>query len=386
MAYDEDTHITHISGLSDGSIPIHASARGPLQASTQCRQARLGAAHFTEPDVMEPHAALAELVDNASDEGATLVTIDVAGDALVFADDGPGCSADAIVGALGGHRTTTKTDASLLKTGKYGQAFARACLSLGREVTILSYPEAHGGDVLHVACVSPRLLEDTGAAACLLPVATFKRSGGAWAEHVETEDGRVLGAAYAEFGALAGDNLRNVLLYGGLGGDAAALLDAAAAYQRPKGLVLLIGDLDARVDCRPGEETIFFKQSEGQTTKTVKDKYRYKQDARYALGWNYPVFSGVADELPSHLERLAREPASSDGRVSSRESRRDTRRHPTPSPSVGGSPAAATSGSSAGSCSPWTSRRAPNPTARSSATATGSRRTCASKARAARRS
>ena len=79
----------------------------------------------------------------------------------------------------------------------------------------------------------------------------------------------------------------------------------ANKYRRANGLVIIVSDLDKRVVPCQADKTIYFKQSEGQRSKTRDDVYPYRQDARHALGWQYVVCSGAADQLPEEYKELA---------------------------------------------------------------------------------
>ena len=114
----------HAENADDVSAVSDAKAPGP------CRHAILGPSHYAEADKMRLDGTLAELVSNAGDAGATRVDIDCDDAKIIVADNGCGCDA-AGIGALGGHRTSTRTDASARFTGKFGPAFTRAVLSLG---------------------------------------------------------------------------------------------------------------------------------------------------------------------------------------------------------------------------------------------------------------
>ena len=173
----------HAENADDVSAVSDAKAPGP------CRHAILGQSHYAEADKMRLDGTLAELVDNAGDAGATRVDIDCDDAKIIVADNGCGCDA-AGIGALGGHRTSTRTDASERFTGKFGQAFTRAVLSLGDTCTVISYQ----GLVFHVGLLSKKLQIESNTRECLLPVASFRYPSGyedVVVEVVEDDDGQL---------------------------------------------------------------------------------------------------------------------------------------------------------------------------------------------------
>ena len=273
-------HADDVSAMSD------AKKVGP------CRHAWLGSDHIAKPDTMRLDGTLAELVDNSGDAGATRVDIDCDDVTITIADDGCGCDA-AGIGALGGHRTSTRTDASERFTGKFGQAFTRAVLSLGDTCTVISYQ----GLVFHVGLLSKRLQIESNTRECLLPVASFRYPSGyeeKVVEVVEDEDGQLWNKGSLIFERLIKANLENILAYG-CADTKDALVALANKYRRANGLIIIVSDLDKRVVPCQADKTIYFKQSEGQRSKTRDDVYPYRQDARHALGWQYVICSGAAD-------------------------------------------------------------------------------------------
>ena len=251
---------------------------------------------------MRLDGTLAELVDNAGDAGATRVDIDCDDAKIIVADNGCGCDA-AGIGALGGHRTSTRTDASERFTGKFGQAFTRAVLSLGDTCTVISYQ----GLVFHVGLLSKKLQIESNTRECLLPVASFRYPSGyedVVVEVVEDDDGQLWNKGSLIFERLIKANLENILAYG-CADTKDALVALANKYRRANGLVIIVSDLDKRVVPCQADKTIYFKQSEGQRSKTRDDVYPYRQDARHALGWQYVVCSGAADQLPEEYKELA---------------------------------------------------------------------------------
>ena len=278
------------------------SAMSDAKAPGPCRHAILGQSHYAEADKMRLDGTLAELVDNAGDAGATRVDIDCDDAKIIVADNGCGCDA-AGIGALGGHRTSTRTDASERFTGKFGQAFTRAVLSLGDTCTVISYQ----GLVFHVGLLSKKLQIESNTRECLLPVASFRYPSGyeeKVVEVVEDEDGQLWNKGSLIFERLIKANLENILAYG-CADTKDALVALANKYRRANGLVIIVSDLDKRVvPCR-ADKTIYYKQSEGQRSKTRDDVYPYRQDARHALGWQYVVCSGAADQLPEEYKELA---------------------------------------------------------------------------------
>ncbi len=286
----------HAENADDVSAVSDAKAPGP------CRHAILGQSHYAEADKMRLDGTLAELVDNAGDAGATRVDIDCDDAKIIVADDGCGCDA-AGIGALGGHRTSTRTDASERFTGKFGQAFTRAVLSLGDTCTVISYQ----GLVFHVGLLSKKLQIESNTRECLLPVASFRYPSGyedVVVEVVEDDDGQLWNKGSLIFERLIKANLENILAYG-CADTKDALVALANKYRRANGLVIIVSDLDTRVVPCQAEKTIYFKQSEGQRSKTRDDVYPYRQDARHALGWQYVVCSGAADQLPEEYKELA---------------------------------------------------------------------------------
>ena len=286
----------HAENADDVSAVSDAKAPGP------CRHAILGQSHYAEADKMRLDGTLAELVDNAGDAGATRVDIDCDDATITIADDGCGCDA-AGIGALGGHRTSTRTDASERFTGKFGQAFTRAVLSLGDTCTVISYQ----GLVFHVGLLSKKLQIESNTRECLLPVASFRYPSGyedVVVEVVEDEDGQLWNKGSLIFERLIMANLENIIAYG-CADTKDALVALANKYRRANGLVIIVSDLDKRVVPCQADKTIYFKQSEGQRSKTRDDVYPYRQDARHALGWQYVVCSGAADQLPEEYKELA---------------------------------------------------------------------------------
>ena len=286
----------HAENADDVSAVSDAKAPGP------CRHAILGQSHYAEADKMRLDGTLAELVDNAGDAGATRVDIDCDDAKIIVADNGCGCDA-AGIGALGGHRTSTRTDASERFTGKFGQAFTRAVLSLGDTCTVISYQ----GLVFHVGLLSKKLQIESNTRECLLPVASFRYPSGyedVVVEVVEDEDGQLWNKGSLIFERLIKANLENILAYG-CADTKDALVALANKYRRANGLVIIVSDLDKRVVPCQADKTIYFKQSEGQRSKTRDDVYPYRQDARHALGWQYVVCSGAADQLPEEYKELA---------------------------------------------------------------------------------
>ena len=286
----------HAENADDVSAVSDAKAPGP------CRHAILGQSHYAEADKMRLDGTLAELVDNAGDAGATRVDIDCDDAKIIVADNGCGCDA-AGIGALGGHRTSTRTDASERFTGKFGQAFTRAVLSLGDTCTVISYQ----GLVFHVGLLSKKLQIESNTRECLLPVASFRYPSGyedVVVEVVEDEDGQLWNKGSLIFERLIKANLENILAYGCVD-TKDALVALANKYRRANGLVIILSDLDKRVVPCQADKTIYFKQSEGQRSKTRDDVYPYRQDARHALGWQYVVCSGAADQLPEEYKELA---------------------------------------------------------------------------------
>ena len=286
----------HAENADDVSAVSDAKAPGP------CRHAILGQSHYAEADKMRLDGTLAELVDNAGDAGATRVDIDCDDATITIADDGCGCDA-AGIGALGGHRTSTRTDASERFTGKFGQAFTRAVLSLGDTCTVISYQ----GLVFHVGLLSKKLQIESNTRECLLPVASFRYPSGyedVVVEVVEDDDGQLWNKGSLIFERLIKANLENILAYG-CADTKDALVALANKYRRANGLVIIVSDLDKRVVPCQADKTIYFKQSEGQRSKTRDDVYPYRQDARHALGWQYVVCSGAADQLPEEYKELA---------------------------------------------------------------------------------
>ena len=297
-----DQAARHLLGSHHAENADDVSAVSDAKASGDCRRAWLGSAHYAAVDKMRLDGTLAELVDNAGDAGATRVDIDCDDATITIADDGCGCDA-AGIGALGGHRTSTRTDASERFTGKFGQAFTRAVLSLGDTCTVISYQ----GLVFHVGLLSKRLQIQSNTRECLLPVASFRYPSGyeeKVVEVVEDEDGQLWNKGSLIFERLIKANLENILAYG-CADTKDALVALANKYRRANGLVIIVSDLDKRVvPCR-ADKTIYFKQSEGQRSKTRDDVYPYRQDARHALGWQYVVCSGAADQLPEEYKELA---------------------------------------------------------------------------------
>ena len=286
----------HAENADDVSAVSDAKAPGP------CRHAILGQSHYAEADKMRLDGTLAELVDNAGDAGATRVDIDCDDAKIIVADNGCGCDA-AGIGALGGHRTSTRTDASERFTGKFGQAFTRAVLSLGDTCTVISYQ----GLVFHVGLLSKKLQIESNTRECLLPVASFRYPSGyedVVVEVVEDDDGQLWNKGSLIFERLIKANLENILAYG-CADTKDALVALANKYRRANGLVIIVSDLDKRVVPCQADKTIYFKQSEGQRSKTRDDVYPYRQDARHALGWQYVVCSGAADQLPEEYKELA---------------------------------------------------------------------------------
>ena len=286
----------HAENADDVSAVSDAKAPGP------CRHAILGQSHYAEADKMRLDGTLAELVDNAGDAGATRVDIDCDDAKIIVADNGCGCDA-AGIGALGGHRTSTRTDASERFTGKFGQAFTRAVLSLGDTCTVISYQ----GLVFHVGLLSKKLQIESNTRECLLPVASFRYPSGyedVVVEVVEDDDGQLWNKGSLIFERLIKANLENILAYGCVD-TKDALVALANKYRRANGLVIIVSDLDKRVVPCQADKTIYFKQSEGQRSKTRDDVYPYRQDARHALGWQYVVCSGAADQLPEEYKELA---------------------------------------------------------------------------------
>ena len=286
----------HAENADDVSAVSDAKAPGP------CRHAILGQSHYAEADKMRLDGTLAELVDNAGDAGATRVDIDCDDAKIIVADNGCGCDA-AGIGALGGHRTSTRTDASERFTGKFGQAFTRAVLSLGDTCTVISYQ----GLVFHVGLLSKKLQIESNTRECLLPVASFRYPSGyedVVVEVVEDDDGQLWNKGSLIFERLIMANLENILAYG-CADTKDALVALANKYRRANGLVIIVSDLDKRVVPCQADKTIYFKQSEGQRSKTRDDVYPYRQDARHALGWQYVVCSGAADQLPEEYKELA---------------------------------------------------------------------------------
>ena len=286
----------HAENADDVSAVSDAKAPGP------CRHAILGQSHYAEADKMRLDGTLAELVDNAGDAGATRVDIDCDDAKIIVADNGCGCDA-AGIGALGGHRTSTRTDASERFTGKFGQAFTRAVLSLGDTCTVISYQ----GLVFHVGLLSKKLQIESNTRECLLPVASFRYPSGyedVVVEVVEDEDGQLWNKGSLIFERLIKANLENILAYG-CADTKDVLVALANKYRRANGLVIIVSDLDKRVVPCQADKTIYFKQSEGQRSKTRDDVYPYRQDARHALGWQYVVCSGAADQLPEEYKELA---------------------------------------------------------------------------------
>ena len=278
------------------------SAMSDAKAPGPCRHAILGQSHYAEADKMRLDGTLAELVDNAGDAGATRVDIDCDDAKIIVADNGCGCDA-AGIGALGGHRTSTRTDASERFTGKFGQAFTRAVLSLGDTCTVISYQ----GLVFHVGLLSKKLQIESNTRECLLPVASFRYPSGyedVVVEVVEDDDGQLWNKGSLIFERLIKANLENILAYG-CADTKDALVALANKYRRANGLVIIVSDLDKRVVPCQADKTIYFKQSEGQRSKTRDDVYPYRQDARHALGWQYVVCSGAADQLPEEYKELA---------------------------------------------------------------------------------
>ena len=286
----------HAENADDVSAVSDAKAPGP------CRHAILGQSHYAEADKMRLDGTLAELVDNAGDAGATRVDIDCDDAKIIVADNGCGCDA-AGIGALGGHRTSTRTDASERFTGKFGQAFTRAVLSLGDTCTVISYQ----GLVFHVGLLSKKLQIESNTRECLLPVASFRYPSGyedVVVEVVEDDDGQLWNKGSLIFERLIKANLENILAYG-CADTKDVLVALANKYRRANGLVIIVSDLDKRVVPCQADKTIYFKQSEGQRSKTRDDVYPYRQDARHALGWQYVVCSGAADQLPEEYKELA---------------------------------------------------------------------------------
>ena len=286
----------HAENADDVSAVSDAKAPGP------CRHAILGQSHYAEADKMRLDGTLAELVDNAGDAGATRVDIDCDDAKIIVADNGCGCDA-AGIGALGGHRTSTRTDASERFTGKFGQAFTRAVLSLGDTCTVISYQ----GLVFHVGLLSKKLQIESNTRECLLPVASFRYPSGyedVVKEVVEDDDGQLWNKGSLIFERLIMANLENILAYG-CADTKDALVALANKYRRANGLIIIVSDLDKRVVPCQADKTIYFKQSEGQRSKTRDDVYPYRQDARHALGWQYVVCSGAADQLPEEYKELA---------------------------------------------------------------------------------
>ena len=286
----------HAENADDVSAVSDAKAPGP------CRHAILGQSHYAEADKMRLDGTLAELVDNAGDAGATRVDIDCDDAKIIVADNGCGCDA-AGIGALGGHRTSTRTDASERFTGKFGQAFTRAVLSLGDTCTVISYQ----GLVFHVGLLSKKLQIESNTRECLLPVASFRYPSGyedVVVEVVEDDDGQLWNKGSLIFERLIKANLENILAYG-CADTKDALVALANKNRRANGLVIIVSDLDKRVVPCQADKTIYFKQSEGQRSKTRDDVYPYRQDARHALGWQYVVCSGAADQLPEEYKELA---------------------------------------------------------------------------------
>ena len=297
-----DQAARHLLGSHHAENADDVSAVSDAKASGDCRRAWLGSAHYAAVDKMRLDGTLAELVDNAGDAGATRVDIDCDDATITIADDGCGCDA-AGIGALGGHRTSTRTDASERFTGKFGQAFTRAVLSLGDTCTVISYQ----GLVFHVGLLSKRLQIESNTRECLLPVASFRYPSGyeeKVVEVVEDEDGQLWNKGSLIFERLIKANLENILAYG-CADTKDALVALANKYRRANGLVIIVSDLDKRVVPCQADKTIYFKQSEGQRSKTRDDVYPYRQDARHALGWQYVVCSGAADQLPEEYKELA---------------------------------------------------------------------------------
>ena len=297
-----DQAARHLLGSHHAENADDVSAVSDAKASGDCRRAWLGSAHYAAVDKMRLDGTLAELVDNAGDAGATRVDIDCDDATITIADDGCGCDA-AGIGALGGHRTSTRTDASERFTGKFGQAFTRAVLSLGDTCTVISYQ----GLVFHVGLLSKKLQIESNTRECLLPVASFRYPSGyedVVVEVVEDDDGQLWNKGSLIFERLIKANLENILAYG-CADTKDALVALANKYRRANGLVIIVSDLDKRVvPCR-ADQTIYFKQSEGQRSKTRDDVYPYRQDARHALGWQYVVCSGAADQLLDEYKELA---------------------------------------------------------------------------------
>ena len=297
-----DQAARHLLGSHHAENADDVSAVSDAKASGDCRRAWLGSAHYAAVDKMRLDGTLAELVDNAGDAGATRVDIDCDDATITIADDGCGCDA-AGIGALGGHRTSTRTDASERFTGKFGQAFTRAVLSLGDTCTVISYQ----GLVFHVGLLSKKLQIESNTRECLLPVASFRYPSGyeeKVVEVVEDEDGQLWNKGSLIFERLIKANLENILAYG-CADTKDALVALANKYRRANGLIIIVSDLDKRVVPCQADKTIYFKQSEGQRSKTRDDVYPYRQDARHALGWQYVVCSGAADQLPEEYKELA---------------------------------------------------------------------------------
>ena len=297
-----DQAARHLLGSHHAENADDVSAVSDAKASGDCRRAWLGSAHYAAVDKMRLDGTLAELVDNAGDAGATRVDIDCDDAKIIVADNGCGCDA-AGIGALGGHRTSTRTDASERFTGKFGQAFTRAVLSLGDTCTVISYQ----GLVFHVGLLSKKLQIESNTRECLLPVASFRYPSGyedVVVEVVEDEDGQLWNKGSLIFERLIKANLENILAYG-CADTKDVLVALANKYRRANGLVIIVSDLDKRVVPCQADKTIYFKQSEGQRSKTRDDVYPYRQDARHALGWQYVVCSGAADQLPEEYKELA---------------------------------------------------------------------------------
>ena len=128
-------------------------------------------------------------------------------------------------------------------------------------------------------------------------VSVAAASGKELLEVVEDEDGQLWNKGSLIFERLIKANLENILAYG-CADTKDALVALANKYRRANGLVIIVSDLDKRVVPCQADKTIYFKQSEGQRSKTRDDVYPYRQDARHALGWQYVVCSGAADQLP----------------------------------------------------------------------------------------